>query len=268
MAEGLARQLFGDTVRVQSAGSNPTRVNPLAVQIMAEIGIAIAGQQAKSLDRIDPESVDTVITLCAEQVCPVFLGNAHQLHWPIADPAGHEDEPREQQLERFCAARGQIHGRLAVLAVLRDVPAGPVLEEFHCSVRVRDLARSARFYAWLFGVQPKEWTHRYVTFSLPHQHINCVLLVSDGKELHRDTLYHLGIGVADKQAVIDCYQRAVEAGWSIEKPPRTTWRGTPLHELWLTDLDGNLIEIYARLTDEEFAARPADDEPVFLVPHQ
>ncbi len=104
-----------------------------------------------------------------------------------------------------------------------------------------------------------------MTFHLPHRHTNFVLLVSDGKELHHDTLYHLGIGVADKQAVIDRYYRAVAAGWTIDKPPRTTWRGTPLHELWLTDPDGNLVEVYARLTDAEWAARPADDEPVFLV---
>ena len=265
MAEGLARRLFGDTVRVQSAGSKPTRVNPLAIQVMAEIGIDISGYVSKSVDSIDQVTVDTVIRLCAEEVCPVFLGRAQRLHWPIPDPAGYEEETHEQQIERFRAAREQIRGRLAVLAALRDVPAGPNPDEFHCSVRVHDLPRSARFYAWLLGTQPKEWTHRYVTFHLPHRHTNFVLLVSDGKELHHDTLYHLGIGVADKQAVIDRYYRAVAAGWTIDKPPRTTWRGTPLHELWLTDPDGNLVEVYARLTDAEWAARPADDEPVFLV---
>ena len=48
---------------------------------------------------------------------------------------------------------------------------------------------------------------------------------------------------------------------TVQKPPRTTWRGTPLHELWLEDPDGNLVEIYARLTDEELAGKPADLEP-------
>jgi arsenate reductase len=266
MAEGLARRLFGETVRVQSAGSNPSRVNPLAIEVMAEVGIDISGHTAKSVAAIDPAMVDTVITLCAEEVCPVFLSEAEQLHWPIPDPAGHEDELYEQQLERFRTAREQIRGRLEILAALHAVPATPTLDEFHCSVRVADLPRSARFYAWLLGTRPKEWTHRYVTFYLPQRHINFVLLVSDGKELHHDTLYHLGIGVPDKQAVIAWYEQAVRAGWPIAKPPRTTWRGTPLHELWLTDPDGILIEIYARLTDEELAARPTDDEPVFLVP--
>lgn len=45
---------------------------------------------------------------------------------------------------------------------------------------------------------------------------------------------------------------------------RTTWMGTPLHELWLEDPDGNLIELYARLTEEELAQRPADARPVWL----
>ena len=55
-------------------------------------------------------------------------------------------------------------------------------------------------------------------------------------------------------------------GAPIEKPPRTTWKGTPLHELWLMDRDGNLIEIYARLADAEFSTKPEDEAPVFLVP--
>ena len=93
---------------------------------------------------------------------------------------------------------------------------------------------------------------------------NFVLVVSDGKELHHDTLYHLGIAVADKAAVIRAYHLAREAGIKIEKPPRTTWRGTPLHELWLTDPDGTLIEVYARLTADELAQKPEDLEPVFL----
>jgi hypothetical protein len=64
--------------------------------------------------------------------------------------------------------------------------------------------------------------HQYVTFYLLQRHTNFVLLVSDGKELHHGILYHLCIGVTDKQAVIDCLSRAIKAGWTIEKPPRTT----------------------------------------------
>ena len=106
----------------------------------------------------------------------------------------------------------------------------------------------------------------HATFIRPDLKINFVLLVSDGNELHHDTLYHLGIGVADQAAVVDAYYRARTFGVHIEKPPRTTWKGTPLHKLWLKDPDGNLIEIYARWTGGELSIRPEDEAPVFLVP--
>ena len=82
MAEGLARALFGERALVQSAGSSPSRVNPLAIQVMSELGIDITKQCSKSVDTIAPRIVDLVITLCAEEVCPVFLGEAKRLHWP------------------------------------------------------------------------------------------------------------------------------------------------------------------------------------------
>lgn len=261
MAEGWARALLGDRVRVQSAGTRPSRVNPYAIEVMAEAGVDLAGQSSKSVEAIDPATVDTVITLCAEEVCPVFLGKARRLHWPIQDPAS--DDPslsREDMLARFRTARDQVRARMEVLAALLDVPEGVPPEEFHASVRVRDLAKSARFYAWLLGVSPKEWTHRYVTFVHPGLRTSFVLLVSDGKELHHDTLYHLGVAVADKAAVIRAGALAREAGVKVVKPPRTTWRGTPLHELWLEDPDANLVEVYARLTEEELAEKPADLE--------
>lgn len=265
MAEGLARKLFGARVAVQSAGSEPSQVNPYASEVMREIGVDLSTHHSKSVQTIDPATVGTVITLCAEEVCPVFLGKARRLHWPIADPASKDPSlSRDELLTRFRTAREQIQGRLEVLEALLEVPEGPRPEEFHVSVRVKNLAKSTRFYAWLLGVQPKEWTHRYSTFVPPELHTNFVLLVSDGKELHRDTLYHLGVAVAGKDAVIRAYELAQAAGVTVQKLPRTTWRGTPLHELWLEDPDGNLVEVYARLTDEELAGRPADLEPTAL----
>ena len=126
MAEGLARKLFGDRVRVQSAGSNPSRVNPYAVEVMREVGIDPTTHRSKSVDTIDAASIDTVITLCAEEVCPVFLGTVRRLHWPIQDPASTDPTlSRDEMLTRFRTARDQIQGRLEVLAALLDVPSGP-----------------------------------------------------------------------------------------------------------------------------------------------
>lgn len=261
MAEGLARDLFGDALVIQSAGSTPSKLDPLAAKVMAELGIDLGDQTSKSVQSIEPDGVDLVITLCAEDVCPASLSSATQMRWPLEDP-GLEGEER---LRAFRVARDQLRARLEVLAALRDVPVGPDPREFHASIRVPDLPAAARFYAWLLGVAPKEWTHRYVTFVSDALRTNFVILVDDGKELHHDTLYHLGIDVGTRAEVIEAHRRAEAAGWPIHKPARTTWRGTPLHELWLKDPGGNLIEVYARLTDAELAEMPADQEPVFLV---
>ncbi len=107
MAEGLARARFGDAVRVQSAGSEPSRVNPLAIRAMAEIGIDISRHRSKSVTEIDPATVDVVVTLCAEEVCPVFLGNAKRIHWPLPDPAAVEGTG-EERLARFRDVRDEI----------------------------------------------------------------------------------------------------------------------------------------------------------------
>lgn len=112
MAEGWARQLLGPAVRVQSAGSRPSHVNPYAIEVMREVGIDLASHASKRVDDIDPATVDTVITLCAEEVCPVFLGKARRLHWPIPDPASEVPLPREELLARFRTARDELQRRL------------------------------------------------------------------------------------------------------------------------------------------------------------
>ncbi len=112
MAEGLARARFGDRVRVQSAGSVPSVVNPMAIEVLAEMGIDISHQTSKSVDAIDPSTVDVVVTLCAEEVCPVHLGRARRLHWPLEDPAA---APPGLKHARFRDVRDQIATHLEVL---------------------------------------------------------------------------------------------------------------------------------------------------------
>jgi len=161
--------------------------------------------------------------------------------------------------------KDKLSERIRILKEVMAVEKSPAAQELHGSIRVHDLAISSKFYCWLFGISPKEWTHRYVTFHRKDIGFNFVLLVADGKELHKDTLYHLGMGVSTKEKVIEFYHSAVINGFEVHNPPRTTWRGTPLHELWLKDPDGTLIEIYARLSPEELREMPADKEPIFLV---
>ncbi|MFM2416670.1 MAG: hypothetical protein RL385_1393 [Pseudomonadota bacterium] len=113
MAEGLARMIFGSRVGVQSAGSEPSLVNPYAVEVMAELGVDLTTHNSKSVQTIDPQSVGTVITLCAEEVCPAFLGQARRLHWPIPDPASKDPSlTREELLTRFRTARDTLRGML------------------------------------------------------------------------------------------------------------------------------------------------------------
>jgi arsenate reductase len=113
MAEGLARMLVDPSVTVMSAGSEPTRVNPYAIEVMAELGVDLGTHHSKSVQGIDATTVDTVVTLCAEEVCPVFLGKARRLHWPVPDPASKDATlPREEMLLRFRTARDTIRGKL------------------------------------------------------------------------------------------------------------------------------------------------------------
>lgn len=113
MAEGLARLLFGERAHVQSAGSAPSTVNPWAIAAMKELGVDLATHTSKSVQTIDPASVDTVITLCAEEVCPVFLGKARRLHWPIPDPASKDPSlPGDVMLARFREARDTLREKL------------------------------------------------------------------------------------------------------------------------------------------------------------
>jgi protein-tyrosine-phosphatase/N-acetylglutamate synthase-like GNAT family acetyltransferase len=122
MAEGLARALFGNLVRVQSAGSQPSRVNPNAIAVMREIGIDISGHRSKSVDEIDPSTVDVVVTLCAEEVCPVWPGKFVREHWPIPDPATDDQSVTpEAMLVRFRRARDELRMRLWTFASNRFV---------------------------------------------------------------------------------------------------------------------------------------------------
>lgn len=87
MAEGLARALAPEGYRFLSAGSNPGALNPLAVRALAETGIDISHHRAKGLDDVPLAEADVVVTLCAEEVCPVVPGGVRRLHWPLPDPA-------------------------------------------------------------------------------------------------------------------------------------------------------------------------------------
>lgn len=110
MAEGLARFIFGGKADFYSAGSMPLKVNPFSIKVMNELGIDISQHSSKSVEDIPVKSFDYVITLCAEEVCPVYLGATTKLHWPFQDPAG-ESEPVLAE-QKFRKARDLIKEKL------------------------------------------------------------------------------------------------------------------------------------------------------------
>lgn len=107
MAEGIARKIFGNTADIQSAGSNPSRVHALAIQVMKEQGVDISQQWSKSIDSINTADIDWVITLCAEEVCAYLGGKVQKKHWPFPNPTDSASST-EEQLKRFRAMRDEL----------------------------------------------------------------------------------------------------------------------------------------------------------------
>jgi len=113
IAEGLLRALAPDRFDVASAGTEATRVHPLAIRAMDELGIDLRGHSSKTVDRLVAEPWDFVITVCdsANERCPLFPGRTTRLHWSFEDPsaaAGSEDE----RLAVFRRVRDAIAARL------------------------------------------------------------------------------------------------------------------------------------------------------------
>jgi arsenate reductase len=116
MAEGLVNHYLAGQVRAFSAGVAPSRVNPRAVAVMAELGLDISHQRSKSVDDLADEQFDLVITVCdrANQQCPIFPGSVKILHLGFADPAlatGSE----EQIMSAFRQVRDEMREQLLPL---------------------------------------------------------------------------------------------------------------------------------------------------------
>lgn len=114
IAEGFARALAPADVQVSSAGSDPRGVNPLAIEVMNEVGIDISGQHSQRIDDVPWREADTVVTLCgeAEGICPAVSGEVRRVHWPLPDPSA---APEPEQLTAFRSARDEIRWRVASL---------------------------------------------------------------------------------------------------------------------------------------------------------
>jgi len=117
LAEGLARAIFGNRIPVQSAGSEPSRVNPFAVEVMREIGIDIGAQKPKTVDvYLGRVPVHYLIVVCnkAQATCPRIwpgLMEGNRYYWPLDDPAA-VSGGFEEQLAVFRAVRDELQEKL------------------------------------------------------------------------------------------------------------------------------------------------------------
>ena len=111
MAEGIARSLAPQEVKIWSAGSRPTGVRPEAINVLKEIGIDISGHRSKNVSEVPAAEIDTVITLCAEEECPLSLGEARRLHWGLADPAAVKGS-EQARLDAFRKTRDELNRRI------------------------------------------------------------------------------------------------------------------------------------------------------------
>jgi arsenate reductase (thioredoxin) len=113
MAEGFLRHLAEDRFDVASAGTEATRVHPLAVQAMREAGIDLSGHHSKTLDTVLDRPWDYVITVCdsANERCPLFPGRTTRIHWSFDDPSQVTGD-ENQRLQTFRRVRDEIQTRL------------------------------------------------------------------------------------------------------------------------------------------------------------
>lgn len=113
MAEALLRRIGGERFEVYSAGTEATRVHPLAVRAMADVGIDISGARSKHLDEFIGDRFDYVITVfdAANESCPVFPGDPKRIHWSFPDPSQAEGTD-EERLRAFRKVRDEITMRL------------------------------------------------------------------------------------------------------------------------------------------------------------
>jgi arsenate reductase len=113
MAEGFLRAKAGNRFEVASAGTEATRVHPLAVRAMSEVGIDLGAHTSKTVDDVRGQGWDYVITVCdaANEACPIFPGKTQRVHWSFPDPSQAAGTD-EQRLAVFRHVRDDIAVRL------------------------------------------------------------------------------------------------------------------------------------------------------------
>ena len=110
MAEAFINGEMGDRWQAYSAGVNPSKVNPIVVKVMGEIGYDLSQNKSKSVDMFLDKDLDLVITVCdrARQTCPAFLRPVDQHHISFADPSEWKNLPEEEVAGKMRELRDEI----------------------------------------------------------------------------------------------------------------------------------------------------------------
>ena len=114
MAEALLNQMCGEVFEAESAGLEPGTLNPLAVEVLREIGIDIVGKETRAVSDVIGERFDYVITVCDEssaEQCPLFPGGTTRLHWSLPDPSKFQGS-WEEQLKQTRKVRDEIESKI------------------------------------------------------------------------------------------------------------------------------------------------------------
>jgi len=97
MAEGFARNMLLEDVKIFSVGTDTNAIHPVAIKVMQEVGIDISQQKTKNLWEIPVDKISIVVTLCEDETerCPVFPGEVKKINWILKNPVkatGNEEE--------------------------------------------------------------------------------------------------------------------------------------------------------------------------------
>jgi arsenate reductase (thioredoxin) len=109
MAEGLLKKIYGEYYDVYSGGSDPKPINPLTMEVMAEIEVDISGNESKNMEIFRDREFDCVVTLCgpSNESCPVFIGAKSYIHQGFRDPKNFKGTENDKRL-MFCILRDEI----------------------------------------------------------------------------------------------------------------------------------------------------------------
>jgi L-amino acid N-acyltransferase YncA/protein-tyrosine-phosphatase len=257
MAEGFLRALGGDRFEAASAGTEATRVHPLAIRVMGEVGIDIGGHSSKTFEGFLARPWDSVITVCdnANERCPIFPARTARLHWSFEDPSaasGSEDERLRVFRRIRDEIRGRIEGFLATGQGASEAPSMPITTR---RATRADAGAIARIYndgiedrIATFETQPRTAEDVARWFDGVHP---VVVAEEDGGRI-------VGFASTSSYRPRECYARIAEFSVYVARDQRGRGVGRrALEALIEASAEAGLHKLVSRIFPENVASRAA-----------